>query len=107
MLKRCRLVRTPLWTDYPEKMKQFGYTMENTIPPEAVASAMIDLITNGKYEGGTCLLLLVQRMQFSSFHSVLPKAMLTYELCSVPQAVIDANYAPILAMMKKERRAKL
>lgn len=50
-----RLVRTPLWTDYPEKMKQYGYTPETAVEPEVVAQAMIELCTEEKYGGGSCL----------------------------------------------------
>lgn len=49
------LVRTPLWTDYPEKMKQFGYTTENSLSADDVAKSMLELVSDGKYGGGTCL----------------------------------------------------
>jgi hypothetical protein len=49
------LVRTPHWTDYPEKMRQFGYTTENSLSADDVAKSMLELVSDGKYGGGTCL----------------------------------------------------
>jgi hypothetical protein len=48
-------VTTPLWTDHPDKMAQFGTTASNSISPEAVADSMLSLVEEAKYPGGTCL----------------------------------------------------
>ncbi|KAH8668177.1 hypothetical protein BGZ60DRAFT_505571 [Tricladium varicosporioides] len=94
------LVRTPLWTDYPEKMKQFGYTLENTIGPEDVASHMVNLVTNGKYPGGTCLETSVGgARELGTWNIPAPASIGT----KVPDAVIEMNYKPMLEMMRKER----
>ncbi|KAH6680388.1 hypothetical protein B0J14DRAFT_578524 [Halenospora varia] len=98
------LVRTPLWTDYPEKMKQFGYTLENTIGPEDVARHMVDLVTNGKYPGGTCLETSIGgARELGTWNIPAPAFVGT----KVPDAVIEMNYKPMLEMMKKERGSKI
>jgi len=48
-------VRTPLWTDHPDKMKLFGYTEEGVISPEEVAASMVSLIEEERYGGGAIL----------------------------------------------------
>jgi hypothetical protein len=96
-----RFVRTPLWTDHPEKMKQYGYTMENTITADTVAASMLDLVQGAKYEGGSC-------MEVSSSGTRLlgtwnipePPA----EGTSIPKEVIELNYKPVQAILKAERK---
>jgi hypothetical protein len=94
------LVRTPLWTDFPEKMKQFGYTIENSISADDVANAMVELVTDGKYEGGTCLETSVGGTRTLGTWNIEPPAS---NGTQVPQEAIERNYAPILAALKKER----
>jgi hypothetical protein len=81
-------------------MKQFGYTMENTISSEDVATRMIDLVTDGKYGGGTCLETSVTGSRTLGTWNIEEPAS---QGTQVPQEVVEANYAPILAIMKKER----
>ena len=99
-LIRNSIVRTPLWTDYPEKMKQFGYTVENSITADDVANAMVELVTDGKYEGGTCLETTTQGSRVLGTWNIPPPAS---HGTQVPQEAIERNYAPILAVLKKER----
>jgi 3-hydroxybutyrate dehydrogenase len=48
------LILTPLWTDYPEKMKMIsGKTA--WVTPGDVAEVMLDLVENEKHVGGTIL----------------------------------------------------
>lgn len=93
-------MRTPLWTDYPEKMNQFGYTVENSISADDVANAMIELVTDGKYGGGTCLETSVKGTRTLGTWNIEPPAS---HGTQVPQEAIERNIAPILAMLKKER----
>ena len=74
--------------------------MENTISPEDVATHMIDLVTDGKYGGGTCLETSVSGSRVLGTWNIQAPAS---QGTRVPEAVIEANYAPILAIMKKER----
>jgi len=97
-------VRTPLWTDYPEKMKQFGYTIENSLTPDEVAKYMAELVTDGKYEGGACLEISTQGSRLLGTWNIPPPSS---PGTAVPQEVIEKNRAPITAILKKERGAKL
>lgn len=49
-----RVVRTPLWTDNPDKMAQYAIA-DNVlaVTVEDVAQSMLDLIQDGIYVGGT------------------------------------------------------
>lgn len=97
-------MQTPLWTDYPDKMKQFGYTAEASITPDDVAKAMIELVTNGKYEGGTCVETTKSGMRILGVWNVdQPDSKGT----AVPKEVIENNQAPIKALLKKERHPRL
>lgn len=49
------LVKTPLWTDNPEKMSWVSETKDAWITPEEIAERMFDLITKEEYVGGTVL----------------------------------------------------
>jgi hypothetical protein len=95
-----RLVKTPLWTGRPEIMKQFGFTEENCIMPEAVAEAMIDLVSDEKYVGGTCLEIAVGGTRTLGTWNIEPPSGYGTQ---VPKEVIEANYAPILAKLQQER----
>ena len=94
------MVRTALWTDHPEKMKQFGYTLENSISADDFANAMIELVSDGKFGGGMCLETSVSgRRTFGTWSIESPASHGT----QVPREAIERNYAPILATLKKER----
>jgi len=94
------MVQTPLWTDRPEKMKQFGYDPATAVTPEKVADTMIELVTNGQYAGGTCLEVSVSGSRSLGIWNIEPpKSSGT----RVPQEVIDENYAPMISLMNKER----
>lgn len=81
-------------------MAQFGYTAENTITPDEVAEAMIELCTNGKYRGGTCLETSKGgNTVLGTWNIPEPKSAGT----SVPQEVIEKNLAPIKQILERER----
>jgi len=89
-----------MWTDNPEKMKQFGYDPANAVTADTVAEAMLDVVTNGQYEGGTCLEISVAGTRsLGTWNIEPPQASGT----TVPQEVIDRNYAPMIALMDRER----
>lgn len=95
-----RFVRTPLWTSHPEKMKQFGYTVENTIPPEAVAVAMLDLIESAEYPGGSCLEVSSSGARLLGTWAIpAPNP----EGTSISQEVLELNYRPVLDLLSEER----
>ena len=95
-----RLVRTPLWTDYPEKMEQFGYTNDNSITAESVAKTMIELVTEGKYGGGTTLECAASGSRSLGTWNIEPPDV---KGTSVPAEVIKRNLAPIKEKLAKER----
>lgn len=49
------VIKTPLWTDNPDKMKMIDSVKDVWVEPEEVAAVMLDLIENDKYIGGTIL----------------------------------------------------
>ncbi|KAH7378579.1 NAD-dependent 15-hydroxyprostaglandin dehydrogenase [Cadophora sp. MPI-SDFR-AT-0126] len=49
------LIKTPLWTDNPDKMKMIDSAKDVWVEPEEVAAVMLDLIENDKHIGGTIL----------------------------------------------------
>lgn len=49
------VVRTPLWTDHPEKLVNVDEERDGWVTPQEVAQAMLDLAVDGKYVGGTVL----------------------------------------------------
>lgn len=49
------VVKTPLWTDNPEKLQLVDESVDDWISPEEVADRMLDLILKEDYVGGTVL----------------------------------------------------
>jgi hypothetical protein len=97
------MVRTPLWTDHPEKMKRFGYDEATAVTPESVAKAMVEIVTQGKYPGGTSLEVSISGTRVLGTWNIEPPAAAG---TNVPQEVMDENYAPLLAIMDRERSSR-
>ncbi|KAL3423384.1 nad-dependent 15-hydroxyprostaglandin dehydrogenase [Phlyctema vagabunda] len=94
------VVRTPLWTDHPDKMKQFGYSMENTIPPEDIAKTMIEAVTSGSIPGGYSVSISTKGTALlGTWNIAAPKD----EGTTVSPTILEMNYAPVIATMNKER----
>lgn len=49
------VVKTPLWTDHPEKLKWVDESVDDWVTPEEVAERMLDLLVKEEYVGGTVL----------------------------------------------------
>jgi 3-hydroxybutyrate dehydrogenase len=50
------VIKTPLWTDHPEKLKFVDESKDVWVSPEEVAEGMFSVLTDeGKYESGTIL----------------------------------------------------
>jgi hypothetical protein len=81
-------------------MKQFGYTMENSISPDDVAKAMVELVTEGKYGGGTCLETTVSGTRTLGTWNIEPPH---FAGTQVPKEVLERNIAPVLATLKGEK----
>jgi NAD(P)-dependent dehydrogenase (short-subunit alcohol dehydrogenase family) len=55
------MVNTPLWTDYPEKMKAVSWNKQDVVlEPEEVVEAMVRLVEGAQYPGGTVLEVLAE-----------------------------------------------
>ena len=97
-------MQTPLWTDHPGKIKQFGYTPEASITPDDVAKGMVELVTSGKYGGGTCVETAKTGMRVLGVWNIKPPHS---QGTQVPNVAIENNQAPIKALLKKERHSHL
>jgi len=92
-----------MWTDYPSKMKQYGYTPETAVEPIAVANAMLDLCTQGRYPGGACLeVSLGGTRQLGTWNIPEPASAGT----TVAKEVIDNMLGPVKKIMDGERGAE-
>ncbi|KAI9676050.1 MAG: hypothetical protein M1817_000793 [Caeruleum heppii] len=49
------IIKTPLWTENPDKLKMIDDTIDEWVSPEDVAEVMLDLIENEQHLGGTIL----------------------------------------------------
>ena len=47
------LVRTPIWTEHPEKLKNLDLSQDAWVTPQEVAEAMLDCVENKSRVGGT------------------------------------------------------
>jgi hypothetical protein len=95
-----RIVKTPLWTDHPEKMAQFGYDEKNASSAEQVAQDMIMLVTEGKYGSGTSLESTVGGSRVLGTWNIEPPAGTG---TGVPKEIMERNYRPILEKLRLER----
>ena len=75
--------------------------MENIISPESVAEAMVDLVQDARYGGGSCLEVSVAgRRLLGTWNMEAPDE----GTVRVPQEV---KYAPIFARLSKERSLRV
>ncbi|KAK2629235.1 hypothetical protein QTJ16_000055 [Diplocarpon rosae] len=98
------MVKTPLWTDRPDKMAQ--YSLEDSksgyILPEEVAQDMVELIEDGKYESGICLeTTAAGKRVLGTWDIAKPEEHMTDDFAQT----IERTYGHALATMKKERAA--
>ena len=49
------VVKTPLWTENPEKMKLVDESVDDWVTPEEIAERMLELVVREEYVGGTVL----------------------------------------------------
>lgn len=49
------VIKTPLWTDNPDKIKMIDSAKDVWVEPEEVAAVMLSLIENNEHVGGTIL----------------------------------------------------
>ncbi len=93
----CSFVHTPLWTDYPEKMKQFGYSIDNAVTADEVAAGMMELVTSGEHSGGACLQVARgHKRTLGVWNIPAPNG----TGATVDPAVLEENYRPALEMIR-------
>ncbi|KAK4898818.1 hypothetical protein LTR27_003549 [Elasticomyces elasticus] len=94
------MVSTPLWTGEQAKdvHAQFSYTDDVCIMPEEVAQAMVEMVEQGKYGGGSLLEVAKGKLRnpLESHQSVVVTG-------AEAKAWADQCYAPIREVYKKER----
>lgn len=97
------MVRTPLWTGDEAKhvASQFAYTDDVCIEPEDVAEAMIEMVTQGEYAGGSLLAIskgnMRERLESTQSFEITSPEM---------QAWADNCYEPMREVFRKERGTK-
>ena len=85
-------------------MQQFGYDEKAAVTPGFVAEKMMDLVVKGEYIGGSCLEVSASSVRtLGTWNIPAPEQKGT----SVPQEVLDASYAPLKAIMEKDRQYQL
>jgi hypothetical protein len=87
-------------------MKQFGYAAdhEHSIGPDDVAQIMVDLVTDGKWGGGTILECSPSGSRALGTWNIEPPSS---KGTGVPKDITDQNHAPVLAILKRERGVNL
>ncbi len=88
-----------MFTADPEQSRKWGYAPEAAVTAEAVAEAMVDLVTHD-HPGGTVLEVSVSGTRTLGIWNIEPP---TSVGASVPQSVVNRNYARLTAVMNKER----
>ena len=84
---------TPMWTDHPEKMKQYGYSPEIAVMPEEVADGMMELVTSAEHGGGSCLEVATGEKRTLGLWNVAPPAT---SGAVVDASVLEDNYRPVI-----------
>ena len=81
-------------------MKLFGYDPATAVTPGAVADVMAELVVSGKYVGGTCVEVSSGGTRtLGTWNISAPESGGT----SLPQDGLDQSYAPLIALMQKDR----
>jgi len=85
-------------------MRQFGYDEKAAVTPDFVAEKMVDMVVEGKYGGGACLEVSTSSVRMLGTWEIPAPADVG---TTVPQEALDASYAPLKAIMEKDRQHKL
>ena len=85
-------------------MAQFGYSEKFAVTPDFVAENMMDLVVKGEYEGGACLEVSASSVRtLGTWNIPAPE----YVGTSVPKEALEASYAPLKAVIEKDKQYKL
>ncbi|KAF7902896.1 hypothetical protein EAF00_002798 [Botryotinia globosa] len=92
------LIKTPLWTENPEKMAFIPKDNPDWVTPEFVAEAMLELIESEEYPGGTILEVGKVKRKVEVFNDPGPPRKST-AVTHVPREALEAD---IWASMEKQ-----
>ena len=96
------LIKTPLWTENPEKMAFLPKDNPHWVTPEYVAEAMLELVESEKYPGGTILEVGTVKRKVEAFNDSGPPREST-AVTLVPREVLEAD---IWASMERQYRSE-
>lgn len=85
-------------------MQQFGYSEEHAVTPDFVAEKMVELIEKSEYPGGTSLEVSASQVRTLGTWNIAPGKTTGTR---IPQEALDASYAPLIAVMDKDKQVKL
>ncbi|KAF1815478.1 NAD(P)-binding protein [Eremomyces bilateralis CBS 781.70] len=95
------VVKTPLWTDRDDYMKQFGISDKLSLTPEYIADTMMDIIQQGRYPGGTVLEVRLEGTRvIHEWNNPVPESL----KAEIPKEFIEHNIAPMRAIMDSYRK---
>lgn len=85
-------------------MKQFAYSEEAAVTPDFVAEKMLELVEKSEYPGGTSLEVSTSQVRTLGTWNISPA---NTTGTRIPQEALDASYAPLIAVMNKDKQAKM
>jgi hypothetical protein len=91
-----RLVATPLWTEDLKPI--WSYDQSQALTGVEVAEAVLELVEDGKYEGGTV-------MTYTPYAGKAIEQFVDIEALFAP--LKEASYAPVRKVLKEERESGL
>lgn len=98
-------VRTPLWTNQPDKMVQFGLDNAETVTALQVGDAILSLVQDGRYGGGTVLEITAYGNRVIPEWNISPPPTKLTGIMS--QEDIGRNLGPIRERLQRERISRL
>lgn len=85
-------------------MKQFGYSEDAAVTADFVAEKMLELVEKSEYPGGTSLEVSASQVRTLGTWNISPAKTTGTR---IPQEALDASYAPLIAVMDRDKQQKL
>lgn len=98
------LVKSPLWTDHPEKIEQFAYNEAFAITAETAADAIAKMVESQDYPGGSVVKVTLAGMETIKFEDPVQVSSMDTESA---QRFIHASDRPVREMLARERGTNL
>ncbi|MCJ1486202.1 hypothetical protein MMC06_006378 [Schaereria dolodes] len=96
------IVKTPLWTASPDQMAQYSFNEAYALTPEAVAEAMLELVQDGQYGGGTVLRIAMEGKEVVAFEDGAGGKLPGADMEQV-RKMLDKTHEPVREILRKER----